>query len=36
MPEPIDDDPERVAWALLNTPPKQPDEWQYLRDAEAD
>lgn len=31
LPEPIDADPEDVAFALLNTPPKREDEWKYLR-----
>ena len=31
MPEPIDDSPENVAWALLNTSPKCDDEWDYLK-----
>ena len=34
MPEPIDDDPRRVAWSILNTPPKKRDEWEYLRDED--
>ncbi len=32
MPEPIDDDPRRVAWSVLNTPPKKRGEWQYMKD----
>ena len=32
MPEQIDDDPRRVAWSILNTPPKEPSEWQYLQE----
>ena len=32
MPEQIDDDPRRVAWSILNTPPKDPSEWQYLQE----
>jgi len=31
MPEQIPDTPENVAQALLNTPPKKPAEWDYLR-----
>ena len=31
MPAPIPDTPENVVWALLNTPPKKPAEWDYLR-----
>ena len=33
MPEQIDDDPRRVAWSILNTPPKEPSEWQYLQEV---
>ena len=32
MPEPIPDAPENVARALLTTPPKKPDEWQFAQD----
>lgn len=35
LPPPIDDSPENIARAILNTPPKKPDEWRYLQD-EAD
>lgn len=31
MPEPIPDTPENVAKAILSTPPKREDEWNYLR-----
>lgn len=31
MPEPIPDTPENVARALMNTPPKRPDEWDYVK-----
>ena len=31
--EPIDDTPDRVAKTLLETPPKQKDEWKYLFDT---
>ena len=31
MPKPIADTPENVARAILNTPPKQASEWNYLR-----
>lgn len=34
MPEPIPDTPENVARALLTTPPKNDDEWNYLKDRE--
>ena len=30
MPEPIPDTPENIARALLTTPPKKEDEWDYL------
>ena len=30
MPEPIPDTPENVARALLSTPRKREDEWEYL------
>ena len=31
MPEPIPDTPENVAKALLTTPPKKEDEWEYKK-----
>ena len=31
MPEQIPDTPENVAWALMTSPPRQPDEWEYRR-----
>ena len=31
MPEPIPDTPENIARALLTTPPKKRDEWDYLK-----
>ena len=34
MPEPIPDTPENIARALLTTPPKKEDEWDYLKDRE--
>ena len=34
MPEQIDDDPRRVAWSILNTPPKKSSEWEYLKPKE--
>ena len=34
MPEQIPDTPENVARALLNTPPKHNDEWDYMKDNE--
>ena len=35
MPEPIADTPENVAKAILNTPPKKRDEWEYMKRAKA-
>ena len=34
MPELIPDTPENIARALLNTPPKDKDEWEFLRDGQ--
>ncbi len=31
MPEPIPDTPENIMRALLATPPKKDDEWDYLK-----
>ena len=31
MPEPIDDTPENVPRAVLNTPPKKRDEWEFMK-----
>ena len=31
MPEQIPDTPENVARALLSTPPKKHEDWEYLR-----
>ena len=36
MPEPIPDTPENIARALLTTPPKGEDEWDYLKDREIE
>ena len=36
MPEPIPDTPENIARALLTTPPKKADEWDYLKDREIE
>ena len=36
MPEPIPDTPENVARALLTTPPKGEDEWDYLKEREVE
>ena len=35
MPESIPDTPENVAKALLSTPRKREDEWEYARRSEA-
>ena len=35
MPEPISDTWENVAKALLETPPNQRDEWDYLKERDA-
>lgn len=36
MPDPIPDTPENVARALMTSPPRQPDDWEYLKaDAQA-
>lgn len=31
LPPKIPDTPENIAKAILNTPPKKPDEWRYLK-----
>ena len=31
MPDPIPDTPKNIAKALLSTPPKKADEWEYLK-----
>ena len=36
MPEPIPDTAENIAMALLATPPKGEDEWDYLKDREIE
>ena len=36
MPDPIPDTPENIMHAIINTPPKDPDEWRYLHDDTAD
>ena len=33
MPEQIPDTPENVLRAVLNTPPKKEDEWEYMKIA---
>lgn len=35
MPEPIPDTPENVARALLNTPPKKRDDWDFIKRLNA-
>ena len=35
MPDRIPDNPENVIRALLRTPPKKNDEWEYLKRAKA-
>lgn len=35
MPEPIDDTPENVARAILNTPPKRREDWRFIQEHEA-
>ena len=31
MPDPIPDTPENVARALLTSPPRRPDDWEYKK-----
>ena len=31
LPPKIPDTPENIAKAILNTPPKKPDDWRYLK-----
>lgn len=31
LPPPLPDTPENVARAVLSTPPKKPEEWDYVR-----
>ena len=33
MPDQISDTPENVALALMTSPPRKPDDWEYLRQA---
>ena len=35
MPEQIPDTPENVARAILNTPPKKRDEWEFIKRAKV-
>ena len=35
MPELIPDTPENVAKAILNTPPKKREEWDFIKEDEA-
>ena len=32
MPDPIPDTAENIAKAILTTPPKKSDEWEYMKD----
>ena len=32
-PEPVPDTPENIARALMETPPKEPHEWKFMRHA---
>lgn len=32
LPPPIPDTPESIAFALVTTPPKTEDEWEYLKE----
>ena len=32
MPPQIDDTPENVMRALVNSPPRKPDEWRFMQD----
>ena len=36
MPEPIPDTPENIMRAILNTPPKRDDEWDYLKQDKSE
>ena len=36
LPETIPDTPENVARALVNTPPKDEGDWDYLKDRERE
>ena len=36
LPDPIPDTPKNIMQAILNTPPKDPDEWRYLQDTDDD
>ena len=31
MPDPIPDTPENIMRAVFDTPPKKPDEWEYMK-----
>lgn len=33
-PDPIPDTPENIMHAIVNTPPKKPDEWRFLQDPD--
>ncbi len=34
-PKPIPDTPENIARALMETPPKEPHEWRFMRERRA-
>ena len=36
MPDPIPDTPENILKAVLNSPPRDKDDWDYLKQAGAD
>jgi hypothetical protein len=36
MPDQIPDLPENVARSILSTPPKDEDEWEYMKQAEVE
>lgn len=35
FPEPIDDTPENITWAVLNTKPKKKGEWRFEKKKKA-
>ena len=34
MPDPIPDTPENIMRALVNAPPRDPDDWDYLKETD--
>lgn len=36
MPDKVDATPEQLAKAILSTPPKKPQEWEFMKDFEGD